>query len=76
MSPGMIPARNRSLTEAPEAIPYMINGILGGMITPRPPATATIAVENVMSYPSVVRIGIVILPTAATVAGAEPEIAP
>lgn len=32
-----------------EAIPYMMNGILGGMITPRPPATATIAVENVRS---------------------------
>ena len=49
MSPGIIPARNRSLTDAPEAMPYMMNGILGGMITPSPPATATIAVENVRS---------------------------
>ena len=47
--PGMTPAKNRLLTEAPDAIPYMINGILGGMITPRPPATATIAVEKVRS---------------------------
>lgn len=39
MSPGIIPARNRSLTDAPEAMPYMMNGILGGMITPSPPAT-------------------------------------
>ena len=37
---------------------------------------ATIAVENVRSYPRLVRIGMVILPTAATVAGADPEIAP
>jgi len=54
----------------------MINGILGGMITPSPPATATIAVENDLSYPKRTKIGIVILPTAATVAGADPEIAP
>ena len=72
----MIPARNKLLTEAPEAIPYMIKGMLGGMMTPNPPATATIEVEKTRSYPSEVRIGIVILPTAATVAGAEPEIAP
>ena len=45
----MTPAKNRLLTEAPDAMPYMINGILGGMITPRPPATATIAVEKVRS---------------------------
>ena len=74
--PGTIPARNKSLTDAPDAIPYMINGMLGGMITPSPPATATMAVAKTSSYPSEVSIGIVILPTAATVAGAEPEIAP
>lgn len=54
----------------------MINGILGGMITPSPPATATIAVEKSFLYPSSIRSGMVMLPTAATVAGAEPEIAP
>lgn len=75
-SPGMIPAIKRSLTEAPDALPNMINGMLGGMITPRPPATATTAVENVLSYPISIRMGMVILPTAATVAGPEPEIAP
>ena len=75
-TPGTIPARKMSLTEAPDAIPYMINGILGGMITPSPPATATIAVENDLSYPKRTKIGIVMLPTAATVAGADPEIAP
>ena len=54
----------------------MMKGILGGMITPRPPATATMAVEKTFSYPMSIRSGIVILPTAATVAGADPEIAP
>lgn len=75
-NPGTTPAINRSLTDSPDAIPYMINGILGGMITPSPPATATIAVENDLSYPKRTKIGIVMLPTAATVAGADPEIAP
>lgn len=42
----MIPARKRSLTDSPVAIAYMIKGMLGGMMTPSPPATATIAVEN------------------------------
>ena len=42
----MIPARNRSLTDSPVAIAYMIKGMLGGMMTPSPPATATIAVEK------------------------------
>ena len=54
----------------------MINGIHGGMIPPSPPAPATIADENDLSYPQRTKIGIVILPTAATVAGADPEIAP
>ena len=59
------------------AVPmFVLSGILGGIITPRPPATATIAAEKSLSYPSSIRIGIVILPTAATVAGPEPEIAP
>ena len=45
-------------------------------MTPRPPATATMAVTNTLSYPIRIKSGIVILPTAATVAGALPEIAP
>ena len=47
--PGTIPARKMSLTDAPDAIPYIINGILGGIITPRLPATATKAVQNFLS---------------------------
>ena len=74
--PGTIPAKNRSLTEAPEAMPYMINGMLGGLMTPRPPATATMEEQKTRSYPSEVRMGMVIDPTAATVAGPDPEIAP
>ena len=49
MRPGIMPAKNRSLTDAPEAMPYMIKGMLGGMMTPKPPATATMAVEKVTS---------------------------
>ena len=75
-SPGIIPAIKRSLTEAPEALPYMIKGMLGGIITPSPPATATTAVENVLSYPTRFISGIVIAPVPATLAIALPEIAP
>ncbi len=46
------------------------------MITPRPPATATIDVTKVLSYPKETKIGIVIEPTAAVVAGPDPDIAP
>ena len=67
---------NKSLTDSPLAIANMINGMLGGIITPKPPATATIAMENFFSYPSSNKNGMVIEPTAATVAGAEPEMAP
>ena len=76
ITPGIIPAINKSLTDSPVVVPYIINGILGGIITPNPPATATIAVANFLSYPSSHKNGIVILPTAATVAGAEPDMAP
>ena len=48
-NPGTTPAINRSLTDSPDAIPYMMNGILGGIITPRLPATATKAVQNFLS---------------------------
>ena len=63
-------------TGAPLLLQYMTNGMLGGMITPRPPATATRAAQNVRSYPKLVKSGIVMEPTAAVVAGPEPEIAP
>ena len=48
-SPGIMPAMKRSLTDAPDALPYIMNGILGGIMTPKPPATATTAVEKVLS---------------------------
>ena len=55
---------------------YTIKGMLGGMMTPSPPATATMAEANTRSYPIPVRKGMAIAPTAAVVAGPEPEIAP
>ena len=45
------------------------------MITPSAPATVTMEAENTMSYPMFTRNGIVMDPTAETVAGDEPEIA-
>ena len=45
------------------------------MITPRPPATVTMEVAKTISYPISTRNGIVMAPTADTVAGEEPEIA-
>ena len=54
----------------------MIIGILGGIITPSPPATATIAAAKSKLYPILVNTGTVIAPTAAAVAGPDPEIAP
>ena len=45
------------------------------MITPRPPATVTIAAAKIISYPMFTKNGIVMAPTADTVAGEDPEIA-
>ncbi|GEM79087.1 hypothetical protein VSU01S_13320 [Vibrio superstes NBRC 103154] len=53
----------------------MINGILGGIITPIIPAEAVRAEEKSFLYPCCVIEGIMFEPIAATVAGAEPEIA-
>lgn len=61
--------------EVPEPTPKSTKGILGGMIIPRAPAVANNTVVNRLSYPSLIIIGIIIPPTAATVAGPEPEIA-
>ena len=71
-----MPAMNSLPMEAPVAIPYIIKGILGGMMTPRPAAVATTAPENSLSYPRERRTGMVMAPTAAQVAVPEPEIAP
>ena len=60
----------------PADCPKNIKGIDGGIITPSPPDTATKAVEKSFLYPTFVSIGIVIAPTAAVVAGPEPDIAP
>ncbi len=54
----------------------MTMGMLGGIIMPRNPADATVARENFSGYPSLSMAGTMIDPMAATVAEAEPEIAP
>ncbi len=74
--PGIIPAIKRAPTDSPEERPYKMKGMLGGMMTPNPPDVATRAVTNILSYPKATSIGMHMAPTAAVVAGAEPEIAP
>ena len=50
----------------------MINGILGGIIGPIDPAEAINPDANPLSYPSLFKAGIKVLPTAAVPADAEP----
>ncbi len=76
MMPGIMPAMNSEPTDAPVLRPHKMNGMLGGMIIPSPAADATSDAANVLSYPSDTSSGIAIAPTAAQVAGPEPEIAP
>jgi len=54
----------------------MTIGILGGMIIPKIPDAATSATEKFLSYPFSSMAGIIIEPMEATVAGADPDIAP
>jgi hypothetical protein len=51
-------------------------GILGGIMTPKVPAVACTAVAKGLSYPRLTIAGIRMVPIAATVATAAPEIAP
>ena len=74
--PGMIPARNRAPVETPVAREYRTKGMDGGMITPRPPATEIRPADHTLSYPRLTMKGMHIAPTAAVVAGPEPEMAP
>src|SRR5690625_661776 len=73
--PGIIPARNRPPIETPPITPYIIKGILGGIITPIEPADAVTAAAKPVSYFLFSIDGIIIDPIAATVAGPEPDIA-
>ena len=57
-------------------MPKRMKGILGGIITPNPPAVPMIAPQKTRSYPIFSKTGIPMVPTAAQVAGPEPEIAP
>ncbi len=50
-------------------------GMDGGMRIPRVPALVIRPMLNFSSYPARVRAGIMMLPTAMTVAGLEPEMA-
>ncbi len=72
----MMPAVNISPTDSWVNRAYMMKGMEGGIMTPSPPAVATMAAKNTLSYPSSTRMGMHMAPTAAAVAGPEPEMAP
>ena len=73
--PGINPALNIAVTDAPVATPKITIGIDGGIITPIEPAVATKAKVNFFEYPCRIISGMTIVPIAATVAGPEPETA-
>jgi hypothetical protein len=71
--PGIIPAKNRALTDVLETQAYIIRGILGGMIIPiveDAPVTATLKGR---SYPSSIIAFIIIALAPAVSAVAEPD---
>ena len=76
-SPGTIPAINISAIDTPVIEAYTTNAILGGMTMAMELEVAINAVENGAEKPPCSTIaGIRTAPSAATVAGPEPEIAP
>ena len=76
-SPGTIPAMNISAIDTPVIEAYTTNAILGGMTMAMELEVAINAVENGAEKPPCSTIaGISTAPSAATVAGPEPEIAP
>ena len=74
--PGTIPAINRSPTFSPVMDAYTTYAILGGMTIAIELAAAMSAIANGALNPASTIAGIRIAPSAATVAGPEPEIAP
>ena len=71
----MIPAMNNLGIEVSVTNPYRINGMLGGIRIPTAPAVVSAPMAYSLVYPARTRAGYMIPPTAATVAGLEPEIA-
>ena len=61
--------------DTPVTNPYITKGMLGGITVPIEPLVASRAEGNSFPYPSLAMAGIRKLPSAATVAGPEPEIA-
>ena len=73
--PGIMPAIKSDTTDEPVETLYSTIGMDGGIITPIVPAVATNAKAKERLYPSSIIVGITIAPTAATVAGPEPDTA-
>ena len=75
INPGITPAIKILAIDAPEPAPYTMKVTDGGMITPIAPPAAINADANDTGYPSFTIAGIKMTPSAATVAGPDPEIA-
>lgn len=73
--PGRSPAMNRLPMEVSAIEPYTTKVMEGGIITPIAPEAAINAAEKEGEYPDLIMAGTRITPSAATVAGPDPEIA-
>ncbi|KAF5041217.1 hypothetical protein DSECCO2_525290 [anaerobic digester metagenome] len=77
MMPGRMPPMNISPTETPVIEAYTTNAMEGGMTMAMEDAVAIIAAEKgAEKPPRLIMAGIRMMPSAATVAGPEPEMAP
>ena len=74
IKPGMNPPKKRAPTETLAIAPYIIKGMLGGMIGPIVDEAAVTAAEKSASYPSSTIALISIGPTPALSATADPLI--
>ena len=66
---------NNAPIEAPVTAPYTIINIEGGMIIPMAPELINKPIGNARPYPWATIAGNIVLPTAITVAGLDPEMA-
>ncbi len=73
--PGSMPAAKSLPMDTSASTPKIIIRILGGMGLPREPEQENSAVENFLSYPSLIIPGSTMVPMETTVATLDPEIA-
>ena len=74
-NPGIIPAKNILPTDCSVTAQYTTITIDGGIKIPSVPALHNIPAANFFGYPALTMPAIIIVPTATTVAGDDPETA-